>query len=174
MKYLIDGYNLIFECGLHGKQISGRSVANARTRLLQEIASGLPEHQHASVTVVFDANRRMVREELSEEHFGKIKVLYSIKFDDADAMIEHLIGQHSVPGNLTVVSSDHRLHKAALRRKAKPMDSGDWYDALMEGQLSQAGFSDRQSPEPEPGVDELLTMDELKQLKEDVDGLGNA
>ena len=44
----------------------------------------------------------------------------------------------------------------------------------MEGQLSQAGFSDRQSPEPEPGVDELLTMDELKQLKEDVDGLGNA
>ena len=171
MKHLIDGYNLIFECGLHGKQISGQSVAEARTRLLREIATHLPDSQHAAVTVVFDASRRMVREEIDEEMFGNIKVLYSINFDDADAMIEHLIGQHSVPGQLTVVSSDHRLHKAALRRKAKPVDSGDWYDDLMECRLMPVEDSRDDQDKSKSDSKPLLSQEELEQLRRDVEGL---
>ena len=171
MKYLIDGYNVIFECGLHGKHVSGQSVAEARNRLLREIASHVPEQQHAAITVVFDASRRMIREEMDKEFFVNIAVLYSINFDDADEMIEHLIGQHSVPGQLTVVSSDHRLHKAALRRKAKPIDSGDWYDMLMEGRLLPDGNSASQAPQSEDPKQPLLSPEELEQLRKDVEDL---
>ena len=171
MKYLIDGYNLIFECGLHGKRINGQTVAMARQRLLQELESHLPAPQHTAVTVVFDASRKMIRDELAEEYFGNIKVLYSINFDDADEMIEHLIGQHSAPGRLIVVSSDHRLHKAALRRKAKPIDCGDWYDALIEGKLSLQEDGEDALPPAESLSDKVLSADEIEKLKQDVENM---
>ena len=166
MTYLIDGYNLIFECGLHGRQVTGETVAKARTRLLRTIASALPKDQHSGVTVVFDASRRMIREELAEEFYGSIRVMYSIEFDDADQMIEYLISKHSDPAQLTVVSSDHRLHKAAMRRKAIPVDSGDWYDDLIDGRLLQPNVTKTQPVQPESL---LLSEEELEQLKKDVD-----
>ena len=45
-------------------------------------------------------------------------------------MIEEIVRTHSSPKQLIVVSSDHRLHKAALRRNAQPIDSDVWYDNL--------------------------------------------
>lgn len=169
MKYLIDGYNLIFECGLHGREITGHSVALARTKLLRTITTHLPDSDHASVTVVFDASRRMVREELDREEFGEVQVLYSINFDEADDMIEHLIKKHSVPTRLTVVSSDHRIHKAALRRKAQPIDSDQWYEALIGGRLKEPV---QESADNDPPRQALLTDEELEQMKRDLDDLG--
>jgi hypothetical protein len=48
---------------------------------------------------------------------------------EADDVIEDLIAGHSAPKRLLVVSSDHRLHKAARRRKAKVRDSDKFLDA---------------------------------------------
>ena len=42
---------------------------------------------------------------------------------DADAAIERLIRRNSAPKRLHVVSSDHRIQKAAKRRRAKFYDS---------------------------------------------------
>ena len=53
-----------------------------------------------------------------------------VEYEDADSLIEELIQKNSTPKNLTVVSSDHRLHRAALRRKATPIDSDVWFDEL--------------------------------------------
>jgi hypothetical protein len=43
-----------------------------------------------------------------------------------DANRPLLIRKHSSPRALTVVSSDHRLHRAARRRRATPIDSDRW------------------------------------------------
>ncbi|HEY5310864.1 MAG TPA: hypothetical protein VIK18_00045, partial [Pirellulales bacterium] len=57
--------------------------------------------------------------------------------------IEELIRQDSAPRRLTVVSSDHRLQRAAHRRKARAVDSDRWYgetvDRRAERQLKPPG-----------------------------------
>ena len=136
MKILIDGYNLIFECGLHGRKVNSVSLAKARTLLLQTIAKSFSPQQCKAVTVVFDAKKQSLSDQQVRELISGIEVLYAIDFDDADEMIESLIKEHSHPKQLTVVSSDHRIHKAALRRKAVPVDSDQWYDQLTESQPS--------------------------------------
>ena len=56
---------------------------------------------------------------------------FSSEYDNADELIEELIEAHSVPKSLLVVSSDHRLQRAARRRKAPFVDSDVWFaDAL--------------------------------------------
>jgi hypothetical protein len=45
-------------------------------------------------------------------------------------MIEDLIAAHHAPRSLVVVSSDHRIQRAARRRRAKAVDSDRWYAEL--------------------------------------------
>ena len=123
MKYLIDGYNVIFECGLHTRTVNAASLAKARIRLLRTIESKLPTDDVAKTTVVFDAQKIPLSGQQEEGRHNQIRVLYSINYPDADEMIEELIAAHAVPKNLTVISSDHRIQKAALRRKAMITDS---------------------------------------------------
>ena len=173
MKYLIDGYNLIFECGLQGRQTNAESLARARNELLQTLATELSITEKAGVTVVFDAKKQMLSGQQERERFGKIVVLYSIHYEDADEMIERLIRQHAVPKDLVVVSSDHRIHKAALRRKATPIDSGDWFDWLQSG-------ADREIPDEPPipddarrgdGSDSLFSDEEMNRFQTELQDL---
>ena len=64
-------------------------------------------------------------------------------------MIEELILRDSAPRRLTVVSSDHRLQKAAHRRKATAVDSDRWLAQMLRERQSrqQAGPSDSVKPE---------------------------
>jgi hypothetical protein len=50
-------------------------------------------------------------------------VIYATKADSADECIQELIKSSSAPKNLTVVSSDHEIQRAARRRKAKSITS---------------------------------------------------
>lgn len=165
MKILIDGYNLIFECGLHGRKVNANSLAKARTELLQQITKYLSPEQCRNVTVVFDAKRQPLSDQQATENFAGIEVLFSRDYDDADALIEQLIKEHSHPKQLTVVSSDHRIHKAALRRKAKPIDSGIWFDQLPGIGAESVGLSDL--TESESGAD-LLKKEDVEMFKKDV------
>lgn len=168
--FLIDGYNLIFECGLQGRQTTSQSLARARGVLLGTIAKSIPAANHSQVTVVFDARKLPFSGQQEQEFFGKIKVLYSINYPEADELIEELIAKHSVPKKLTVVSSDHRLHKAALRRNANPIDSGDWYDQLVAGEWSRnqtAGQTDQSSDGEKPSED-VFSQQELDRFRQDM------
>jgi hypothetical protein len=71
-------------------------------------------------------------------------VHYATEYGSADALIELLISKHSSPRRLTVVSSDHRLHRAARRRRATAVDSDIWYAALVERRR------ERNLPSPAP------------------------
>ena len=101
-----------------------------------------------------------------EKHsFGSIQVLYSINYPDADAQIIELINSHSVPKRLVVVSSDHQIQKMALRRKAMPIDSGPWYDMLVDGKLKTQNQPNKSQNERHPGKD--LSAEEIAALATD-------
>jgi predicted RNA-binding protein with PIN domain len=59
-----------------------------------------------------------------------LTVRFASEYKDADELIERLIEADSAPRRLTVVSSDHRLQRAARRRRAHPIDSDRWYSEV--------------------------------------------
>jgi predicted RNA-binding protein with PIN domain len=130
MNVIIDGYNLIFQCGLQGRTAGSLALEKARNRLISELSTRLDEPTREKTTIVFDANDRPVKEVADEQQINGLHVVYAADHDDADSLIEELIRRHPTPKKLTVVSSDHRLHEAARRRKATAVDSDVWFDRL--------------------------------------------
>ena len=111
MALLIDGYNL-----LHATAIVGHGgLRGSREGLLRFLASAIDPRERPQTTIVFE----------------EMTIHFSSEYDNADELIEELIEAHSVPKSLLVVSSDHRLQRAARRRKAPFVDSDVWFaDAL--------------------------------------------
>ena len=167
MKILIDGYNLIFECGLHGRRINAESLARARELMLIRIRDAFSPSEQAQIVVVFDAKKLPLSNQQEQECSGAVKVLYSIEFEDADEMIESLIAGHSAPKQLLIVSSDHRLQRAAQKRRAQFIDTGDWFDQITHRSQGPANCEAEQADsKTEAG---LLSDSELEQFKKDVD-----
>ena len=73
-------------------------------------------------------------------------VRYASGYPDADALIEELIAEHDAPRRLLVVSSDHRVQRAARKRRAKWEDSDVWYRRLWEARRAR-GASGPSLPE---------------------------
>ena len=160
MDTIIDGYNLIFQCGLQTTSTASDMLHQSRSRLLQEIASFAGVAFAKRTTIVFDAAHRPPQAKTNRYRIKDVLVLYADQFDDADTMIEYLISKHATPKKLTVVSSDHRLHKSALRRKATPIDSAVWYDRLLAGKFMSKTESVK-LPQPD-GLSDVDWHHELK------------
>lgn len=181
MATIIDGYNLIFQCGLQSATTDAEMLRRARGRLLNEILASVSNSFARTITVVFDAAERPLLAKGNKETVGGVKVLFADEYDDADSMIEHLIAKHSVPRKLTVVSSDHRLHKAALRRRATPIDSDVWYERLMSGRWKvnskkgkSASKSFRSAEQEMLGdLNEIDWHEELQSSQLDVNAIAN-
>ena len=156
MHTIIDGYNLIFECGLEGRSRTSIALERARDRLIATVAANFSEQERKGVTIVFDAKRLPVKETLAVSKRNEMTIRYAIDHEDADSLIEELIRANSTPKKLTVVSSDHRIQTAAQRRKANPVDSGVWYERLGEN-------SER--PSNSESVDQMAQKPDLDQLK---------
>jgi len=129
MPTIIDGYNL-----LHATYVSGRgrgrgSLETSRLALLDFLASSLEADELQQTAVVFDASDAPSGLPREEKYRG-LTVHYASAYEDADAMIEELIRSHDAPRTLTVVSSDHRVQRAARRRKAVAVDSDVWFNQL--------------------------------------------
>jgi predicted RNA-binding protein with PIN domain len=131
MRYLIDGYNLMYAAGLLGKKLGPDQFRQVRTRFLNKIAAALGPIESALTTVVFDASQAPADVPKSLSHQG-IVVLFAVDCESADERIEQLIARHSTPKSLTVVSSDRRIRTAATRRKARAL-SADAFLVELEG-----------------------------------------
>ncbi|HEY3394177.1 MAG TPA: NYN domain-containing protein, partial [Lacipirellulaceae bacterium] len=83
-------------------------------------------------------------------------VHFAGRHSDADEMIEELLEQCSAPRALVVVSSDHRVQRAARRCGASFIDSEKWFAELRSAQV-QVSEVDK-SP---AGVDDKATPDEV-------------
>jgi predicted RNA-binding protein with PIN domain len=126
MALVIDGYNLLHASGILGHGIGPGGLERSRVALLNVLAESLEERELAQTTVVFDAREAPPGLPRTVRHRG-ITVCFAEPQSDADEVIEQLIRADSSPRRLTVVSSDHRLHRAARRRNARPIDSDQWY-----------------------------------------------
>ena len=121
---LIDGYNLLHATGLAGLRRAG--LQSSREALLQFLAEALTPRERERTTIVFDASEAPLGLP-RETRFAEIRVLYAADYPDADALLEELIQAEHAPRRLLVVSSDHRVQRAATRRRARCADSDVWF-----------------------------------------------
>ena len=148
---IIDGYNVLHECGFVTNNVVDGELEKARERLLGVIGKFVSKEDCSRTTVVFDSERLNLPNRF--ERHG-ILVEFASEYEDADQLIEKLIAKHSAAKQLTIVSSDHRLHKAARTRGATPIDSGDWLDQI---QHPRNDFSPVESNSIEDLGDETLS-----------------
>lgn len=164
MRTLIDGYNVMYAGGLMRPKFGPDQFRQVRARFLSDLAAAIGPTEAPETTVVFDAVDgpghlgSMVR-------YKGIAVEYAVDAESADERIEDLIAAHGNPRSLTVVSSDHRIRRAAARRKAKSLSADDFWvhlDASKARRLIVARPEPRRTPVPipdEPDRDDALPAD---------------
>lgn len=136
MSLLIDGYNLLHVTGIFGQGRGAGGLHRSRESLLRFLAASIDDKQRPRTTIVFDAAGAppgLPRRQMHEQ----ITVHFAANYADADEMIEQLIEQHDAPRSLLVVSSDHRIQRAARRRRARFTDSDVWYAHLLHRRAQQ-------------------------------------
>ncbi|MGA2031551.1 MAG: NYN domain-containing protein [Thermoguttaceae bacterium] len=146
MSLLIDGYNVLHVVGILGRAGPG-SLERARMALLNFLAESIPPEQVPHTTVVFDGRDAPPGLPAISNHRG-LTVQFARRDSDADSVIEELIGADSAPRRLTVVSSDHRLQRAARRRRARAVDSDRWYAEIVQQRRARRQSTAAGPPRP--------------------------
>jgi predicted RNA-binding protein with PIN domain len=145
MSLLIDGYNLLHVSGIIARGVGPGGLERSRLALLNFLAESLEPEELPRTTVVFDAQDAPRGLPQLVIHRG-ITVQFAAQHAEADDLIEELIGTDSAPRRLVVVSSDHRLQRAARRRRAKAVDSDVWYADLVRNRRARQRASCRNLP----------------------------
>ena len=151
MTVIIDGYNLIAGVGIIGRGVGPGGLERARLALLNFLAESLEPGEIGGTTIVFDAKNAPTGLPRVVNHRG-LTVRFASRYPDADSLIEELIGEESAPRGLTVVSSDHRIQRAARRRKAVPVDSDVWYEGMIRRRRERQAAVRSQKAEAKPPV----------------------
>ena len=166
---LIDGYNLSqpgLRSGAAARRPDPRWLQRNREGLLRDLVNHLGDWLCPQTAVVFDAANPPKDRPQRYSHHG-LDVRFAVGYASADDLLIELIREHHTPKRLTVVSSDHRIQRAAKARGARFFDSQPWLDRLFDGQIGlavaipregtrQSGASSSQSP-PESGSDPRST-----------------
>ncbi|MDZ4819381.1 MAG: NYN domain-containing protein [Planctomycetota bacterium] len=173
MPLLIDGYNLLYASGILARGVGRTSLERARNALLNVLAESIPEAELAKTVIVFDAKEAPWGLSRSTQHRG-ITIHFASHHEDADSLIEELILADSAPKRLTVVSSDHRLHRAANRRKARAVDSDRWFIELMRNRQQQPSANATETRKPEGPYSPFEVDFWLKEFGADPNGGGSA
>jgi predicted RNA-binding protein with PIN domain len=156
---LIDGYNLLHVTGLFGRGVRG-SLEASRTALLNFLVAALEPRERTGTTIIFDASDAPPGLPDRYSHHG-VAVRFAREYDSADEMLEELIAAHHSPKRLTVVSSDHRVQRAATKRRATAVDSHRWYaDAAERLNARKKRFARAEIPDVKPDV--ALTQGEVE------------
>lgn len=176
IRTIIDGYNLIFQCGLHVKNMATpTALEGARNRLIRELKERIPATERSSVMIVYDANTPIGIDQVEFAQEG-FPIRFAKSYPDADSMIRDLIEHHSHPKRLTVVSSDHQVQTAATRRNANPIDSDVWFDGLRIQKHSASNRVQRSVKNTEPKenifIDDFNSID-VQAIQDEIDRNGN-
>jgi uncharacterized protein len=126
---IIDGYNLLHAAGYARVRYAPGDLQRAREQLLGGLVMKLPSAERKRCTVVFDAQDAPLTATRAWEH-RELTVLFAPPGADADGVIEELVRKHPAPRQLVVVSSDHRVQKAATKRGARAVDSEPYWEQL--------------------------------------------
>ncbi|HND53967.1 MAG TPA: NYN domain-containing protein [Pirellulaceae bacterium] len=173
MSLLIDGYNLLHVTGIFGANgPAERAFERARHALLDFLAARLTAEVLAKTTVVFDAADAPPGLPSEIQRSG-VRALFAPRKSSADEVLEQLIRADHAPRRLTVVSSDHRVQRAARRRNATAVDSDVWFRNLArsaespppEDPLAKPAEFDLANPFPPGYAEDLLHDAHLPKLQ---------
>jgi predicted RNA-binding protein with PIN domain len=129
MSLLIDGYNLLHATAIFGAG-GNASFRASREALLDFLAAAIDATERTRTTIVFDAAEAPPGLPL-QHTVEDITVYYARDYESADDLLEELIAAHHAPRQLVVVSSDHRVQRAAKKRRATAIDSHVWYGEIV-------------------------------------------
>ncbi len=171
MLYLIDGYNLLHAMGVLGGRVGPQGLAKARLSLLG-LLRGAMDKDASSVTVVFDAANAPPGAIDDQEHAG-IHVRFALDHAQADDLIESMIRESPTPKQLTVVSDDRRIQKAARRGRCLAVGCLDFLEDLNQRRRRHPSAATLQ-PEKmndsredlEIWMKEFAHLDDEKEMKE--------
>jgi uncharacterized protein len=155
MALLIDGYNLLHVTDIFGAAGPGTDLHRTRIALLNFLAAAISKRELRQTTIVFDAAGAPPGLPRTISHQG-MTIHFAPRDSDADEMIEDLLQQHRTPKSLTVVSSDHRVQRAARGRGATFVDSAEWY---AERRTAMRDSASDEKPLTKPSA--ALSPDEL-------------
>jgi predicted RNA-binding protein with PIN domain len=170
---VIDGYNLMHAAGLGRSEYGPGELERNRQRLLSRVAGILNEQTARDALIVFDAHLAVPRASDEDQPLPRspLAVRFSRDGRDADAEIELVLETHSSPRQILVVSSDHRLHKAAARRKARCIDSEDFLRQFDEPEPLRSLIRKRSQPnktsatKPQRGKSTEKIFQDIQQAK---------
>ncbi|MHC2067722.1 NYN domain-containing protein [Bremerella sp. T1] len=165
MPLIIDGYNLLFAAGLVGSVDGEGSFEGERRALLDALLSVIDPKELTQTVVVFDSAKAPPGLPRIYNH-QQITVRFATGYADADEMIEELVRDHHAPKRLTVVSSDHRVQRAAKRRKAKAIDSDSWYRLMRQTRQRRQQLEAKKPPPPKQPKMPSLPDTEVNQWME--------
>jgi predicted RNA-binding protein with PIN domain len=147
MALVIDGYNLLHASGILPRGVGPGTLERARAALLNFLVESLEADELAKAVVVFDARAAPKGRPRLVTHRG-LRVHFAPNPGDADALIEQLILDDHSPRKLIVVSSDHRLQRAARRRRAQSIDSDRWYAEVLQRRMGRQQRADEDASKP--------------------------
>jgi len=123
--FLIDGYNLWWNTGEFGPDNDDGTLQGARDSLTNWLITTLPANLRKKTVLVFDAKNPPPNRGFLFDRSG-ITIHFAVGYPDADTLMEEYISIHHAPRNLTVVTSDHRIQRAAKRKRATAIDADRW------------------------------------------------
>ena len=158
---IIDGYNLVHALGL--LPAAGRCVRyepgvleRAREKTLSLVIKDLPESWRPETTFVFDSLEPPEFLPSSYTRNG-VHIVFARDYQDADEMIIEMVQKAQRTELVVVISSDHRIQNAVLRRRFICRDSDQWYYGGME--LPERHHDQTQQKEKEK-PDVLISQEE--------------
>ena len=134
---LIDTYNV-----LHAIEGLGPDAAELTVDSLGRLIAS-SRHRGEACLLICDGNQGVSGE---IEGASGVQRRYVGAGRDADSEIERILASNSAPRRILVVSSDHRLRRAAEKRKAKWMDSPSFLARILGDAEVRRGRSGGLSP----------------------------
>jgi hypothetical protein len=155
MRYLIDGYNLLYAWGLFPRQPGRGRLERARLNLLDRLRFA---GAGGDVTVVFDGLHAPPGAATAAEYHG-LHVRFS-KEETADDLIEDALRHAGDAPHVTVVSDDHRIRDAGRRRHCRVLRCLDYIESLQHPARAPAPRPpDESATKPEaPSADEVRRL----------------
>jgi predicted RNA-binding protein with PIN domain len=152
MAILIDGYNLLHATDVFCDHPHPQPVEKLHQALIDHLLTLIDAAEASRTTIVFDAKGRRARAR-RQLQYRNVTVHYSARSETADTLIDELIQLHPAPRQLTVVSSDHQVHRSARRRKAKAIDSEVWYAQQVRRKRARTPIDQAARPIPSESVE---------------------
>lgn len=170
MPLLIDGYNLMHATGIASAAKGRTPLERERLGLLDFLAVAIDWATEVTATIVFDSAAAPPGLPDQVTYRG-LDVRFARAYRDADEMLEELVRSHDSPRRLTVVSSDHRVQRAAKRRRARAIDADVWYEQVRAAHHKQQTTDqqpDRPSPDSHADAGSAFSDEYLQQVADEL------